>query len=258
MLDLTAGPPPRLAAPGDASGLKDNSRVPGGIEEFLRRRLAEPLPGDESHARFSPRAKGKPPVKRDAPPDARQAAALILLYPQSSNHGGPWRNQVENGSSMNLHVLHGEKLLVPLTVRRADLVQHPGQVSLPGGRIDAGETAEEAALREAQEEIGVDPASVRILGTLSPIIVNVSRYVVTPIVGITDARPDFRLAEYEVAELIEAPLADLCSESHWKWGNRTREGYLIDYPYFDIAGHHVWGATAMMLGEFTELFGRSS
>ena len=196
----------------------------------LERRLRRPLPGQEAHARFSPRPPRGGAFSRVAPDDARQAAALILLYPSGE-------------SSYSL----------PLTVRHSGLPDHAGQISLPGGRIGAGETPEAAALREAAEEIGVDPGSVRILGSLSPLYVLVSRFNVTPFVGVASARPDFTLAQREVAELIEAPLHELADRDNLQWGHRTREGYLLDFPYFRIGEHQVWGATAMILGEFLSL-----
>lgn len=203
----------------------------------LTTRLREPLPGDEAHARFSPRPPRGGRLSRVAPPDVRHAAALILLYP---NSGEAIREQEAAFS-------------LPLTVRRADLPDHAGQISLPGGRIDVGETAEAAALREAAEEIGIDPARVQLLGSLTPLYVFVSRFLVTPFVGIADARPDFLPAPREVAEIIEVPVDQLRNRSNLQWGHRTREGYLIDFPYFRIADHQVWGATAMMLGEFMSL-----
>lgn len=164
------------------------------------------------------------------PAEARRAAALILLYP---GEAGP---------------------TIPLTVRHSDLPHHPGQISLPGGRIDPGESAEQAALREADEEIGVTPAGVRVLGPLSTLWVIVSNFVVQPLVGVVDARPDFRLATGEVEALVELPLSDLRDLTRVAWASRTRGDLLVDYPYFDVAGHHVWGATAMILGEFAALF----
>ncbi len=200
----------------------------------LTARLQQPLPGPPAHARLSPRPPRGNPFAREVPADARQAAALILLYPGA-----------HDGST------HSASL--PLTVRRADLPDHAGQISLPGGRIDAGETAMSAALREAEEEIGVDPSTVEILGSLTPLYVLVSRFVITPFIGVTTARPDFRPAAREVAELLEVPVPRLLDRSHLHWGHRTREGYLIDFPYFDLDGHQVWGATAMVLSEFLAL-----
>jgi 8-oxo-dGTP pyrophosphatase MutT (NUDIX family) len=196
------------------------------LETLLRERLAGTLPGLDAQLRFMPtppRTGWKP---GEFPSDARLAAGLLLLYPG------------ERGPS------------VPLTVRASGLRRHAGQVSLPGGATDPGETLAQAALREAHEEIGVDPARVRILGELTPVHVLVSGFTLHPIVGITDERPSFTLAAYEVEEVVEVSVDDLQDASSIRQGTRTREGLAIEYPYFDLMGHQVWGATAMILGEF--------
>jgi 8-oxo-dGTP pyrophosphatase MutT (NUDIX family) len=200
------------------------------LEAFLRVRLARPLPGPEAQRRFAP----KPPRRSwrpdDQPLGAREAAALILLYP---GHEGAQ---------------------FPLTVRRHDLPLHPGQISLPGGGLDPGEDPAAAALRETHEELGIDPADVRIVGPLSPLWVIVSNYVVRPYIGITDVRPAFRPEPREVAELIETPVEWVRDRSRVAWDERIRDGVRIEFPYFDFAGHRVWGATAMVLSEFAALF----
>ncbi len=202
------------------------------LETFLRSRLAEPLPGAPAQLRFAPSPARKGWQPGDQPASARSAAALILLYPG------------DLGASF------------PLTMRRDDLPRHPGQISLPGGGIDPGEDPAAAALREAHEEIGVDPADVRIIGALSPLWVIVSNFVVRPFVGVTDRRPDFRAAPREVAEVIETPVHWVRDESRVGRDHRTRDGLGLAFPYFDFAGHRVWGATAMMLGEFAALWDR--
>ena len=197
------------------------------LEGTLRDRLAGTLPGLEAQLRFMPtppRNSGWKPG--EFPSDARIAAGLLLVYPGSR---GP---------------------SIPLTVRASSLRRHAGQVSLPGGATDPGETLAQAALREAHEEIGVDPARVRILGELTPVHVLVSGFTLHPVVGITDERPAFALAEHEVEEVIEVSIDDLQDASTIRHGTRTREGVAIEYPYFDLMGHQVWGATAMILGEF--------
>jgi 8-oxo-dGTP pyrophosphatase MutT (NUDIX family) len=202
----------------------------GDIEVFLRTRLAEPLPGADAQRRFAPRPLRKGWRPELVPKEARRSAALVLVYP---GVGGP---------------------TIPLTVRHANLPDHGGQVSLPGGKIDRGETPAEAALREAHEEIGIDASKVRLLGPLSSFWVVVSGFVVFPFVGITDWRPDFRPAAGEVAELVEAPIADLLDPARRGWGQWAREGVLVRFPYVELGGHKVWGATAMMLSEFGALF----
>jgi 8-oxo-dGTP pyrophosphatase MutT (NUDIX family) len=196
------------------------------MELLLRERLAGTLPGLEAQLRFMPtppRTGWKP---GEFPSDARIAAGLLLLYPG------------ERGPS------------IALTVRASGLRRHAGQVSLPGGATDPGETLAQAALREAHEEIGVDPAAVRVLGELTPVHVLVSGFTLHPIVAITHERPTFAPAAHEVEEVIEVSVEDLQDASRIRQGTRTREGLAIEYPYFDLMGHQVWGATAMILGEF--------
>jgi 8-oxo-dGTP pyrophosphatase MutT (NUDIX family) len=200
------------------------------IEAFLRGRLTAPLPGADAHRRFAPRPAREGWRPDDRPSKARQAAALILLYPG------------EQGAT------------IPLTVRHSELPYHPGQISLPGGRLDSEESAESAALRETCEEIGVQPERVRVLGALSSLWVVVSNHLVQPFVGITDTRPEFRLAVREVEALVELPLAHLHDITRIGWERRIRDGIDVDYPYFRLADHQVWGATAMILGEFGALF----
>lgn len=196
------------------------------IESSLRIRLADTLPGVQAQLKFAP-SPARPEWRAGHfPPDTRTAAALILLYPGSAD------------------------VRVPLTVRGSGLARHAGQVSLPGGATDPGETLVAAALREASEEIGVDPRAVRVLGELTPVHVIVSGFTLHPIVGVTDAPPAFVAAPGEVEEILEVSLDDLRDASRIGRGTRIREGVAVEYPYFDLLGHQVWGATAMVLGEF--------
>jgi 8-oxo-dGTP pyrophosphatase MutT (NUDIX family) len=197
------------------------------IETALRTRLAGTLPGVEAQLRFVPNPTRPGWVAGYFPADARAAAALLLLYPSDDG-----------------------RVAVPLTVRASGLARHAGQISLPGGAVDEGETLAQAALREASEEIGVDPMSVRVLGELTPVHVIVSGFTLHPIVGVTDTRPPFQAAPGEVDEVLEVSLDDLRDASRIRVGTRIREGTAVEYPYFDLLGHQVWGATAMVLGEF--------
>lgn len=139
--------------------------------------------------------------------------------------------------------------LVPgviLTVRHADMRTHAGQVAFPGGRIDAGEDATAAALREASEELGLEPAAVEIVATLEPYR-TITGFAVTPVIGVVP--PDLRLAphEPEVADWFEAPLAFLLDPA-----NHSRESVLFEgrerhYYRVDWNGRNIWGATAAML-----------
>jgi 8-oxo-dGTP pyrophosphatase MutT (NUDIX family) len=202
------------------------------LESFLRERLSKPLPGADAQWRFSPL-----PVRRGwrpelTPETARKAAALLLLYPSRD----------------------GQTSLLPLTMRHSDLPHHPGQISLPGGRVDAGERPEDAAIREAHEEIGVSRDDVRIIGALSTLWVVVSNHLLWPFVAVADGRPEFTLAPREVEALIEVPVDHVTDATRLGWSRHVREGIVVDYPHFDLGGHEVWGATAMVLGEFASLF----
>ena len=207
----------------------------GSLEALLRARLREPLPGARAQWQFAP----TPPLKGwrpdDRPASARQAAALILLYPGE----------------------HGASFL--LTIRRHDLPQHPGQISFPGGGLDPGEDPIAGALREAEEEVGLSTSSVRVLGTLSTLWVIVSNFVVHPVIAVADHRQEFRAEPREVEALIEAPVRRLGEPDAARVEERLRAGINVKFPYFEFAGHHVWGATAMMLGEFRDvIYGSSS
>ncbi len=200
----------------------DNQSLPGG----LRRRLSEPLPGLDAQLRMAP----NPRVWPEPGVTLRPAAALLLVYP----HQNDW--------------------YLPLTVRGSTLRHHKGQVSLPGGRLDReDESVEEAALREAHEEVGVAPADVDVLGRLTPLPIAVSGHVLHPVVGAARTRPAFTLAAEEVERLIELPVARLLQPDAVRWEQRVRSlppHGMMDVPYFDIAGARVWGATAMVLAEF--------
>src|SRR5262249_1440978 len=153
------------------------------------------------HRRLTPKPP-RPGWRPGVVPDtARLAAALALVYPRD------------------------DRAHVALTIRHSTLPHHPGQISLPGGRIDAGETPGAAALRETHEEIGVPPSSVRIVGALTPLFVLVSNFVIHPFAGVTDRRPAFAPAAAEVESVIEVPLDELADASRLKWGTRTREGF---------------------------------
>ena len=193
---------------------------------MLKRRLAGTLPGREAQLRFAPSPPRAGWRAGHAGDNTRAAGALLLIYPRD---GRVW---------------------VPLTVRASGLARHAGQISLPGGAQDEGETLVETALREAYEEIGIEKGAVRVLGELTPVHVIVSGFTLHPIVGVCDAPPTFAPAPHEVAEVLEVAIDELRDASRIRRGIRVREGVAIEYPYFDLLGHQVWGATAMVLGEF--------
>jgi 8-oxo-dGTP pyrophosphatase MutT (NUDIX family) len=191
----------------------------------LQRRLQCSLPGRSAQALMEPGAAfGRhfgPPR-----PDVREAAVLVLLY----SRDGAW------------HVV--------LTQRHADLATHAGQVSLPGGLVEAGESVRSAAQRELQEELGVPARLLTPLGELSPVYLFATHFHITPCVAWANATPLFTPNPSEVAALLEVPLTDLFDSRLISRHRRRVRGVSVEAPHYFIAGLEVWGATAMILSEF--------
>jgi 8-oxo-dGTP pyrophosphatase MutT (NUDIX family) len=142
-----------------------------------------------------------------------------------------------------------------LFTRRTDIVEsHKGQVSFPGGACDEGETTpEQTALREAEEEIGVFPHDVRVLGRLSNLI-TITYFRVTPVVGVVRWPVVFRVGAHEVARVFTIPLAWLAnSANRWQFEMPGRTRSLIAYHPYD--GELLWGATARMTVDFLSVLG---
>jgi 8-oxo-dGTP pyrophosphatase MutT (NUDIX family) len=157
---------------------------------------------------------------------ARPGAVLVLLYPD------------------------GDDLRLPLTVRSDRLPNHRGEVSLPGGATDPEDDGPVAtALRECHEELGVDPASITIWGGLAPIYIPPSNFRIAPVIGFCEQPPPFRINDAEVSALITVTLGELLDPTVVVSERWTLRGHEVDVPFFAIAGHKVWGATALMLSE---------
>ena len=169
------------------------------------------------------------------PGSGRIAAVMMLIYPGPAN---------------------GESIIV-LTKRHASLSKHASQISFPGGRLDAGESLLQTALRETHEEIGIETSRIEILGKLNPVYIPPTDFLVTPFVGWHRGRPSFIPSEHEVEQIIEAPLAQLIQPSTLVLGDVIRSnGQTLTVYFYQINEHRVWGATAIMLGELLERISR--
>ena len=203
--------------------------MPLSLPDQLTERLAMgELPGRRGHARFEPdlsfgRHDGPSPA------DARQGAVLILLFP------------------------HEDSWYLPLTLRPETLADHPGQISLPGGAVDGDETTYEAAVRELNEELGVDASEVEPIGSLSSMYVFASNFHVTPWLAYARSRPEMVPNPAEVAEVLEVPLTQLLDTRSYSSHSIERGDIAIYAPHISWRRHRIWGATAMILGELIAL-----
>ncbi len=197
-----------------------NSDLPTRLAE----RLQQPLPGWAAQARFQPELSfGR--HRGPAPSGARPAAVLVLLYP----HGDAWH--------------------LPLMLRPLHMPDHGGQVSLPGGMIEPGESSRQAALREYTEELGAPSEKLRVLGRLSPLYLFASNFKITPWIAVTDAAPPWRPSEREVERLLEVPIPHLLDPANSGHVERRQRGLAFRAPCFNWQSERIWGATSMILAE---------
>jgi 8-oxo-dGTP pyrophosphatase MutT (NUDIX family) len=183
---------------------------------------------------------GEPGRSRwSAPTDsARPAAVLVLVTP------GPG----DDPASAAEVVL----------MERADRGgHHSGQISFPGGKAEPGETPDETALREAREEVGLDPeaAGVRVIGPLESFWIPVSDFRVNPILAIAAHRPELTPSPDEVAAVIRAPLSAFLPGAPIEVVETTNREWRLRYGAYPIGRHLVWGATARVLGQLGALLG---
>ncbi len=183
----------------------------------------------EAHRELAPQyAYGR--HRGPAPKFSHPAAVLICLIPVS---GSEWT--------------------IPLTLRPKQMADHGGQVSLPGGRSDSGETVWRTACREFGEELGCTTEYMQPICELTPLYVFASRHLVTPVVAVSSLRPSFHPNPDEVSELIFLPLRDLISDDAVSVGTLKRGTSQFDAPGFRVRDHFVWGATAMVLGQLRNM-----
>jgi len=170
----------------------------------------------------------------ESPPQEAKAAAVMLLLFCKDNEP---------------HVVY---------MQRTEGVglKHSGQISFPGGRVEAqDENLVAAALRETHEEVGVSPDIVNVIGKLTPLYVPVSNFLVHPFVGWLEAEPDFVAEPREVADIMVVSLAHLQNPANRGFTDLevTQDMRIENLPYYDLFGRVLWGATAMITSELLEI-----
>jgi 8-oxo-dGTP pyrophosphatase MutT (NUDIX family) len=195
----------------------------------IREGLQRPLPGAAAQDLLTPIPRREWPQNWN-PARTRNAAGLLLLFP----------------IDQRAHIV--------LTLR-SDAVRHGGQVSMPGGVVEPGETFEQAALREAHEEVGLAHHDVEVLGALTPIDIPVSGFRLHPIVAAAAQRPALLPADAEVARILEVDLENLLDQEAVAWRPMTRDTTTRNVPFLPAGGAEIWGATAMVLAELLTILG---
>jgi 8-oxo-dGTP pyrophosphatase MutT (NUDIX family) len=200
----------------------------------LSDRLSGPLPGRPAQFKMASMRRLEELGDHVAAPDHAVVACVLNLLHW---HQGEWCT-----------------VLIQRTINPKD--RHSGQVSFPGGRYEESDgDLTQVALREAEEEIGVSPALVEIIGRLTELYIPVSNFVVHPFVGVLRGHPEFRPQPGEVQSILTPPIRTFAAAGNRKTTDLTlAQGVTIkNVPYFDVEGRIVWGATAMILSEFMEI-----
>jgi len=193
----------------------------------LKRQLLLPLPGAIAHETLRAVPSDLTKLKFDHKLPPKPGSVLILLYEEDG------------------------LIKFPLTKRATYKGAHSGQISLPGGKKELGETEIETALRECEEEIGVKQSEVTILGRLTDFFVIPSNFLVTPIIGFTTFKPIYKPDPVEVDTIIDASISLLLEAAAIKEKEIiVANEFKLHAPHFEVEGEIVWGATAMMLNEF--------
>ena len=193
----------------------------------LKKRINTNLPGKDSHKKMKINYRNEKKISFNIN-RAKPAAVLLLLFPDN------------------------KKICFYLTKRTEKLKYHKGQISLPGGSNEKGESLLETALRETEEEIGVNKNEISILGQITPLFIPVTGFLMTPFIGFTSKEPIIKLDSIEVEELFSVNILDLINNDKLIT-HRQLNGRDVTIPYFNLNNQQVWGATSMVLSEFKDM-----
>ena len=191
----------------------------------LTKKMNGELPGSTSHETMMVKPRYNSTEKKTSIP----AAVLILLYPIKNK----W------------HFF--------LTKRTNTVEHHKGQISLPGGMLEKGESHKEAAIRETFEELGVQSEDINIIGPLTPLYIPISNFKIFPFVGWINSTPDLKIQSKEVSKVFSPSILSLMDPQTKKIKDSILLGQKVKIPFFNLKNEVVWGATSMMLSEFKHI-----
>jgi len=195
----------------------------------LKEALKRELPGEKAHRLLLPPGRELYPTGDKS--TILQSSVLMLLFP---DHG---------------------KINTCLIRRPATMRNHSGQIAFPGGRFEpADKDLMQTALRESYEEIGTDANKIEIIGALTPLYVQVSNFTINPFLGWTETMPDFKIDNHEVEDLIIIPVEKLLHHAAFQVQKVTTIHGIFEVPGFYAGTSFIWGATAMVISEFNEIY----
>lgn len=211
--------------------MKNLLRSIDSFTEKIRPQIAGKLPGSLAHAKMASARRKKLIHELPVPAEAKKSAVLILFY------------------------MKNEEIHTTLMRRSSYDGTHSGQISFPGGKKDPEDlNLEKTALRELNEEVGINPNKISILGSISELYIPPSNFLVRPYLGFTKKEFTYEPDPREVDEVIEMPLSLIFEEKTIKEGLiELSTGFKVKAPYFDVYGNIVWGATAMILSELKDI-----
>lgn len=201
------------------------------LVQKLSKGLSQPLPGKIAHLRMSPSPVDVKRFDPKLPENYNRSAVLLLFYPD------------------------GNDAYFPLIKRPIYKGVHSGQIALPGGKYEEiDQDLAQTALREANEEVGINPSKVELLGKMTDLFIPPSNFLVSPYLGITKEKPVFVPEEKEVNRILLTPVRTLQSPEILKRRELLMgDKFKLDTPFFELEGETVWGATAMILSELLQI-----
>lgn len=198
--------------------------------EYIERELQLPLPGEDAQYRMAPEYRKRYNREEILASKPKISAVMVLLYPKN------------------------DELNLVFTQRWQYAGVHSGQMSFPGGKKDDADTdLIQTAYRETLEEIGVEPAQIRLIGKLSELYIPPSHFLVYPVVGYAEHAPAFKPQVAEVEKVVEIPLSFFLDKKNINANTEIKlfNDTVVHVPAYIYNGHIIWGATAIMLSEFT-------